>query len=466
MERTSLMRRATSKIKYEAENFIMDNVIDEVLFKILKKVKNHFGFSIIYNPLEDGMNNDMCIKEIYKWIKKYYPNYNSLFDNEQNKNSYIKNKVFFIKFSKDTYAYIATGNKIQQVNKTMSYLMNSNIPYENRVSSFSAISIYIFGKHSRKYYKELNSMLNNITSEALYSYIVSGGSNIRAPYIGNNKEDYSIREEMTVSMAPLKKREMETLFYDDRVKERVEEHINTFLETKDIYIEKDIPFKTGIMLYGDPGTGKSSLAQAIANKYKSSLVSVDMATFPGLDTTQLKESIEADDKMYIILLEDIDTLFNSLKREDDKKLDKEDKKTINKLLQFLDSPTKSPSNVVFIATTNHIENLDDAILRTGRFDIKIEVKPINKETARKMCESFKLGDSTINNILSNCTFPVVQSYLQGEILKAIKIETLKKSGNYSDVESISNRKVVVKDDGTSVIEDDSLETEELNSEKE
>lgn len=56
---------------------------------------------------------------------------------------------------------------------------------------------------------------------------------------------------------------------------------------------------------------------------------------------------------------------------------------IKQLLQFLDS-SQSPNNVIFIATTNYIDRLDHALVRKGRFDLKIELDDFNKDTARKM----------------------------------------------------------------------------------
>ena len=94
-----------------------------------------------------------------------------------------------------------------------------------------------------------------------------------------------------------------------------------------------------------------------------------MNSFKTLNVSMLTQSINADDKQYVILLEDIDTIFNSLDRTSEN-IDKEEKEIINKMLQFLDS-NSSPNNVIFIATTNHIEKLDAAIVREGRFDCKI-----------------------------------------------------------------------------------------------
>ena len=118
------------------------------------------------------------------------------------------------------------------------------------------------------------------------------------------------------------------------------------------------------------------------------LVVIGMNNFTKLDTDYITSVLNADDDTYIVLLEDIDCVIGNRESDDDV----ENKKNVNKLLQFLDS-TSSPSNVIFIATTNHIEKLDDAILRDGRFDLKVNISNINESTAAQMCKSFGITDS-------------------------------------------------------------------------
>ena len=128
-------------------------------------------------------------------------------------------------------------------------------------------------------------------------------------------------------------------------------------------------------------------------------------------------------------MEDIDTLF--LNREDGES-SKDDQAIINKLLQFLDSNT-SPNDVIFIATTNHKERLDEALLREGRFDIKVEVKPLKDDEAREFCKSFYLDDKQTEDIITNLhkEFPdkqlINQSTLQARILSKIENRSLEKT---------------------------------------
>ena len=145
---------------------------------------------------------------------------------------------------------------------------------------------------------------------------------------------------------------------------------------------------------------------------------------------KLTQAINVDDvRDYIILLEDIDTLF--LNREDDKS-DKDDQAVINKLLQFLDSNT-SPTNVIFIATTNHLERLDQALLREGRFDLKVEIKPLKDKESVEFGTSFTLSEDVSKDLIKSIhkEFPdrelINQSLLQSRILSKIENRSVEES---------------------------------------
>ena len=142
-----------------------------------------------------------------------------------------------------------------------------------------------------------------------------------------------------------------------RIKEDILKHIDKFLANREMYMKRNLPYKTGVLLEGPPGTGKSSIANMIATEYNCDMVLINMSEFSKINTDFLATTINADDKFYVVVLEDIDCVIGDRQDEND---DLENKKNVNKLLQFLDS-TSSPTNVVFVATTNHVEKLDDAI---------------------------------------------------------------------------------------------------------
>lgn len=371
-------------------------------------LKNKFGidFKLSLNEFPKG----------FAFIEKYDNKYDKHVSNPQsilykNEDSsvgdikYITDKKFIIKLEKDTYAYINAGPSRYEKTNTEND-RSENCP--------TYLYIYIFGKHMIKYSKELAYMLRNNTSEYLTNYKVSGSK---------RGSDDNSREQVAFNVvsSDLHTRPLDTLFFDDNASQKITDHIDKFLSNETIYKDRSLLYKTGILLYGAPGTGKSSLVTAIATKYNYDLISIDMGTFATLDTNALVESINADNSKYVVLLEDIDAVVKSRTAKD---ADKEDKSIINKLLQLLDS-TSSPTNVIFVATTNYVEVLDEAIIRDGRFDLKVEVKELSVNNIDKMCKSFDLKDSEIKEVKDHITNElnlksINQSRLQNIILKKIE----------------------------------------------
>lgn len=107
------------------------------------------------------------------------------------------------------------------------------------------------------------------------------------------------------------------------------------------------------------------------------------------------------------IYEDIDTIVTD--RNDSK--EKDYRKNFNNLLQVLDGYLSVPYTIN-IATTNHIEKLDEAITRAGRFDLQIELKGLTEDLAKKMCDKHKVS----YDILDDEEFPINPSYLQTKII--------------------------------------------------
>lgn len=374
---------------------IETQAVSRISTSVTKKIKERYGFGLKISRADYGSK---CIDEVNEWIKSYDPKFKERLEGP--KETCLRNTDFIINLDTNTFASVIVGtSKIDDISFLKAIAGRDN---SSSTNSDYDIKLYIFGKKAKKYSEEINNILKEYAKDKLYMYSVSGGT--------DNEEFNSIISDMHL-------RSMNTLFFDNSVKEKVIAHIQSFLDNREIYEKRDLLYKTGILLYGDPGTGKSSLANAIATHFNDSLIVIDMASFDKLDVNTLSQSINADDNQYVILLEDIDCIFKSLDRTDD--ITKDDLKIVNKLLQFTDS-NSSPNNVIFVATTNHYDKLDAAITRSGRFDLQIEVKGISKETAIKMCKSFDLTDKEIDNIIKDVEFPVNQSKLQEKILEAIK----------------------------------------------
>ena len=218
------------------------------------------------------------------------------------------------------------------------------------------------------------------------------------------------------------KREFDTMFFDGNIKEDILEHIDNWEKCEDVFAKRGLTHKTGILVYGKPGTGKSTLAKALASELDYSLISIDTSTFDNINLVELTNAINNDNMKSVIFIDEIDTIFKS--RDDDSTDDQ--KARVNKLLSFLDG-VNSPNHTVFIATTNYFDKLDAAVKRKGRFDKIIELTDINKDTAKRMCKSFGLSDYASNEVLSKYkTKNINPADLQDKIITNIRKELAEK----------------------------------------
>lgn len=171
----------------------------------------------------------------------------------------------------------------------------------------------------------------------------------------------------------------------DSVSEEVIEEIETFWKKEDHFRKFGFLWKRGVLMWGPPGSGKTSTLQVISNLViQRGGVSVYVA-HPGLAAAGLKLFRQIEPKRpLIVMLEDIDSIIDTYGESD--------------LLALMDGELQI-DNVVFVATTNYPERLDKRFInRPSRFDI---VKKIGmpEEAAREMylkakCERLAKDENT------------------------------------------------------------------------
>lgn len=293
--------------------------------------------------------------------------------------------------------------KIDNMNAYM-FIRTADV-YNQMTGSYPRFYITFLGIEA---YKAKIKFINTINY--VQSYAQNNRVGINTLYLNKNKKTPS----WEISYKTVTNKGLDEIFSDTDIS-----YINRFLKewksNRDLYEQLNIIHKTGILLYGAPGTGKTSISKAIAKELDIGLYVVNMGDFNEEQIERIKiEMDDCDEDTSVILLEDIDCVFstrNNLKTENQQK-------AAQLLLQFLDGVFSIP-NTIFIATTNHIEDLDPALIRDGRFDIKLEMKNLSNETAKRMCEHFKLSEEEIKSLLDNETFPINPAYLQNKIVTHI-----------------------------------------------
>src|SRR5919108_5989824 len=131
----------------------------------------------------------------------------------------------------------------------------------------------------------------------------------------------------------------------------------------------------GILLYGPPGTGKTLLAKAIAHeagaKFFAQSASAFVEMFAGLGAARIRKLFEEARKNApaIVFIDELDAVGSSrvgggFHREHDQ--------TLNQLLVELDG-FGARDEVVVMAASNRVQDLDPALLRPGRFDRQVLV---------------------------------------------------------------------------------------------
>lgn len=188
------------------------------------------------------------------------------------------------------------------------------------------------------------------------------------------------------------------------------DNVTKFLLHPEYWYDKNLIHKEGVLLHGVPGTGKSYFVKVLASMFNLPVYYLSLSGF--YSENQLLEALSGVLTPSIILIEDIDcstsssarningSNYNNTKQTIDKALHKlsnngvpneepiSDKQSSGKLplsslLNIFDGFLSQEGQLIFV-TTNNLQSLDSALLRSGRFNTVIEFKPhttaeINKE---------------------------------------------------------------------------------------
>jgi chaperone BCS1 len=180
------------------------------------------------------------------------------------------------------------------------------------------------------------------------------------------------------------KRPIASVVLPSSLKSRLVNDMNKFLDpkTKDFYLRNGIPYRRSYLFYGTPGTGKTSMVQALAAHFGRNVCFL-MPTHPEMTDDNLRSAVNSIPENSIVVFEDIDALFDKSRSNQIKK----SALTFSGLLNALDG-IGSSNGQVFILTTNLRENLDHALIRNGRVDLHFEFSYAIAEQMELMWTNF------------------------------------------------------------------------------
>lgn len=163
----------------------------------------------------------------------------------------------------------------------------------------------------------------------------------------------------------------------DEAKEEIYELID-FLKRPQKFVEAGARIPTGVLLYGEPGTGKTLLAKAIAGEAGVPFFAISGSNFVemyvGIGASRVRDLFNEGKKKApcIIFIDEIDAVGRHRSSGTGSGGNDEREQTLNQLLVEMDG-FEANDHVIVIAATNRQDILDPALLRPGRFDRQVMV---------------------------------------------------------------------------------------------
>jgi len=159
------------------------------------------------------------------------------------------------------------------------------------------------------------------------------------------------------------------------VKEKLTDSVIMPLKHRDLFESANVKPPKGILLTGPPGTGKTLLAKALANQSNVNFISVKgaelISKFVGESEKSVREIFRKAKQVSpaIIFFDEIEALAPMRSDADSNRVSE---RVVSQLLAELDG-IEELVDVFVLASTNRVDMVDPAILRSGRFDLIIEI---------------------------------------------------------------------------------------------
>lgn len=227
------------------------------------------------------------------------------------------------------------------------------------------------------------------------------------------------------------KRRLNTIYLPYEQKKKIVDTVNEFFASRDYYRKHGVSHNLKILLYGEPGSGKDSIAKMIASEWNRNLYYVTGGKGGRFIPNAITDN-DDDINSPLFLISDIDK-YPFIINEPDVNMDDEKtkeekmsyKQTFGAMINALDGVLSGEGKII-VMTTNHIEKFSETFLRPGRIDLMMYITYVVPETFRKYVYDFYHIELPDDIKLKSDKLTVAQMQFDVVFLKLTAQEFIKK----------------------------------------
>lgn len=243
----------------------------------------------------------------------------------------------------------------------------TNTTWENGVIVFK-VDAKFKKKHEPVYQKVIAEAKRLVKADSIYR-----GSAIALKFYDQDGQKLGIPE---LSFYPVVSDDVKSLTFTRDIEDLIGASVMAPLEHFGACKAAGIPFKRGVLFAGQWGTGKTLLARKIAQVATENAVTF----FYVRNVSELADAIPMARQYQpaVIFAEDIDRATAGQARTE----------SIDKILNTMDGIDSKNTDIMVILTTNHLDQINQAMLRPGRIDALIHITPPDAEAAARLVRKY------------------------------------------------------------------------------
>ena len=272
---------------------------------------------------------------------------------------------------------------------TLPHDVFSEIPYKDETVTITYIKRseepIVFDSGTVGFFIEVQ--LEADTKDILLQFMNDARIHVKEVMLGNRKQTKKIAcyvfDKMWLLMNRRVKRAIDTVYLKKNMLKDILTDVETFLDPKTagLYHSLGRPYKRNYMLEGRAGTGKTTLIYSLASTLDMSVAILNFNS--QVDDNVFIKAMQRLPDNSILVLEDIDCLFEERKRNDDQR----SMITFSGLLNILDGLMHKDGLLTFM-TTNYKNRLDSALIRPGRVDKVYHFDYMLRDQIKNMCQKY------------------------------------------------------------------------------